>query len=125
MQPGWPDMLTTRQLRLRATAGTVVVVLSPLLTPEITTVMVALAQRGLSVVCVDTLSDDTVPEPALDPDSAARLAWRMRLLERRDAGHRGDPAAASRSCSGAGPAPSTRCSGGSRGGRRSAARCSR
>ncbi len=82
VQPGWPDMLTTRQLRLRATAGTVVVVLSPLLTPEITTVVVSLAQRGLSVVCVDVLSDDTVPEQALDPDSAARLAWRMRLIDR-------------------------------------------
>jgi uncharacterized protein (DUF58 family) len=82
VQPGWPDMFTTRRLRLRATAGTVVVVLSPLLTPETTTVLVSLAQRGLSVVCIDTLADGIVPEPARDPDSAARLAWRMRLLER-------------------------------------------
>lgn len=83
VQPGWPDLLTTRQLKLRTTAGTIVVVLSPLLTPEITTVMVTLVRRGLSVVCIDTLTEDTVPEPAADPWSAARLAWRMRLLERR------------------------------------------
>ncbi|MET0997670.1 MAG: DUF58 domain-containing protein, partial [Marmoricola sp.] len=55
VQPGWPEVLGTRHLRLRTGAGTIVVVLSPLLTPEITTVMVTLARRGLSVVCVDTL----------------------------------------------------------------------
>ncbi len=82
VQPGWPDMFTTRRLRLRATPGTIVVVLSPLLTHETTTVLVSLAQRGLSVVCIDTLAEDIVPEPARDPGSAARLAWRMRLLER-------------------------------------------
>jgi hypothetical protein len=43
---------------------------------------VSLARSGLSVVCVDTLTEGTVPEPARDPHSAARLAWRMRLLER-------------------------------------------
>ena len=82
VKPGWPDMFTTRRLRLRATAGTIVVVLSPLLTPETTTVLVSLAQRGLSVICIDTLAEGIVPEPARDPASAARLAWRMRLLER-------------------------------------------
>ena len=83
VQPGWPERLGTRQLRLRTGAGTIVVVLSPLLTPEITTVMVTLARRGLSVVCVDTLGEGTLPEPARDPHSAARLAWRMRMLERK------------------------------------------
>ena len=82
VQPGWPDLVTTRHLRLRVTAGTVVVVLSPLLTPEITTAMVTLARRGLTVVCVDTLTEGTMPAPAMDPASAARLAWRMRLVER-------------------------------------------
>jgi uncharacterized protein (DUF58 family) len=82
VQPGWPEHLVGRQLRLQAGAGTVVVALSPLLTPEVTTVMVTLARRGLSVVCVDTLAPGTLPEPAREPGSAARLAWRMRLLER-------------------------------------------
>ena len=82
VQPGWPDLLGARQLRFRAGAGTVVVVLSPLLTPEITTVMVTLARRGLTVVVVDTLAPTTFPSPRATRDSAARLAWRMRLVER-------------------------------------------
>jgi len=82
VQPGWPNLLGARHLRFRAGADTVVVVLSPMLTPEITTVMVTLARRGLTIVAVDTLAPTTVPEPARDPHSAARLAWRMRLVER-------------------------------------------
>ncbi len=82
VQPGWPDLLGARHLRFRAGAGTVVVVLTPMLTPEITTVMVTLARRGLTVVVVDTLAPTTFPRPAQDPRSAARLAWRMRLVER-------------------------------------------
>jgi uncharacterized protein (DUF58 family) len=82
VQPGWPDLLGGGHLRFRAGAGTVVVVLTPLLAPEITTVMVTLARRGLTVVAVDTLAPSTLPEPAHDPLSAARLAWRMRLVER-------------------------------------------
>ena len=82
VQPGWPDLLGSRHLRFRAGAGTVVVVLSPMLTPEVTTVMVSLARRGLTVVAVDTLAPEALPEPAHDPRSAARLAWRMRLVER-------------------------------------------
>lgn len=79
--PGWPDLLSTR-LRLRAGAGTVVVVLSPLFTPEVTTAMVTLTRRGLSVVAIDTLPEGVVPGRAFDPLSPGRLAWRMRLLER-------------------------------------------
>ena len=75
-------MLGARHLRFRAGAGTVVVVLSPMLTPEVTTVMVTLARRGLTVVVVDTLTPEILPEPARNPRSAARLAWRMRLVER-------------------------------------------
>jgi hypothetical protein len=63
-------------------ADSVVVVLTPLLTPDITTAMVTLAQRGLDVVCIDTLVEDTLPETARDPSSAGHLAWRLRLLER-------------------------------------------
>ena len=45
--------------------------------------MVSLTRRGLTVVAVDTLPDDVAPARALDPLSPGRLAWRMRLLERR------------------------------------------
>ena len=82
VQPGWPDLLGARHLRFRAGAGTVIVVLTPMLTPEITTVMVTLARRGLTVVVVDTLTPETLPEPARNPRTAARLAWRLRLVER-------------------------------------------
>ncbi len=82
VQPGWPDLLGGGHLRFRAGAGTVVVVLSPMLTPALTTVMVTLARRGLTVVAVDTLGPTILPAPAEDPRSAARLAWRMRLVER-------------------------------------------
>lgn len=82
VRAGWPDLLGARRLRFRAGAGTVVVVLSPLLTPEITTAMLGLASRGLTVVVVDVLVPGTVPGPARDPESAAALAWRMRSVER-------------------------------------------
>lgn len=82
VQPGWPDLLGGGHLRFRAGAGTVVVVLTPMLTPELTTVMVTLAHRGLTVVAVDTLTPTTLPAPAENPRAAARLAWRMRLVER-------------------------------------------
>ena len=82
VQPGWPPMWGAAQARFRSAPGTVVVVLSPMLTPEITTLLVTLAQRGLTLVVVDTLAPDAMPESACDPRSAARLAWRMRLIER-------------------------------------------
>jgi uncharacterized protein (DUF58 family) len=82
VQPGWPDLLGAHHVRLRAGAGTLVVALSPMLTPEFTSLLVTLAGRGLTVVVIDTLDPATFPRPARDPRSAARLAWRMRLVER-------------------------------------------
>jgi uncharacterized protein (DUF58 family) len=83
VEPGWPSMLGTSPTRVRVVPGTVVVALSPMLTPEITTLLVVLARRGLPVVVVDTLGPDAVPEPAREPGTAAQVAWRMRLVERR------------------------------------------
>lgn len=80
VHPGAPDGYGARRLALDA--GTVVVALSSMLTPEVNTMIVALARRGLTLVAVDTLPPDALPEQARDPGSAARLAWRMRLLER-------------------------------------------
>jgi len=82
VQPGWPQLFGGGHLKFRAGAGTIVLVLSPMLTPEITTAMVSLARRGLALVAVDTLPPEVLPEPAQDPHSAGRLAWRMRLLDR-------------------------------------------
>jgi uncharacterized protein (DUF58 family) len=82
VQPGWPEAFSLRRLRLRIGARSVVVVLTPLLTPDITTAMVTLARRGLDVVCIDTLVEGTLPDTAREPNSAGALAWRLRLLER-------------------------------------------
>lgn len=82
VQPGWPDLLGSRHLQLRVGAGTVVVALTPLLTPEVTGVLVGLAERGLTLVCIDTLAPGARPATAEAPDGAGRLAWRMRLVER-------------------------------------------
>ncbi|MGA9746515.1 MAG: DUF58 domain-containing protein, partial [Nocardioides sp.] len=64
--------------RLRVAPGTVVVVLSPILSDQVIALITALAQRGLDLVVVDTLPLDVV---AVGPDRD-RIAWRMRLLER-------------------------------------------
>jgi uncharacterized protein (DUF58 family) len=82
VHPGWPEALTMRRLRLRIGARSIVVVLTPLLTPDITTAMVTLARRGLDVVCIDTLAEGTLPETARNPRSSGALAWRLRLVER-------------------------------------------
>lgn len=80
VHPGAPDGYGTG--RLNVDAGTVVVVLSSMLTPEVNTMTVSLARRGLTLVAVDTLPAEALPEQAEKDRSPARLAWRMRLLER-------------------------------------------
>jgi hypothetical protein len=71
-----------------------VIILTPAISPEVLAHAVGLARRGVSVVTVDTLPPD-LAQPAIDvarltelaptasnhPDQA-RLAWRLRLLER-------------------------------------------
>ncbi len=66
------------RLRLGASAGTTVLVLSPLLAPLVTSTLADLAHRGLPVVAIDTLPDRR-------PTGLTRgdLAWRLRLAERR------------------------------------------
>ena len=82
------------QLRHHVSAGTLVVVLSPAISPEVLAHAVALSRRGISVVAVDTLPADlaspdlpqvwlTQLSPAAeDQPTETRLAWRLRLLER-------------------------------------------
>ena len=71
------------RLDLGVTGGTIVIVLSPMLSPMMATAAAALVRRGLPVLVVDTLPDDV--RPAAVPGTPAdllELAWRMRLLER-------------------------------------------
>ena len=83
VQPGWPEALSTRRLRLRIGAGSVVVVLTPLLTPDITTAMVTLvpprAGRRLHRHPGRRARCPTRPRTHAPP---GQLAWRLRLLER-------------------------------------------
>lgn len=65
------------RMRFRVPAGSVVVILSPMLSDQAVGVTRTLAQRGLNLVVVDTLPPDVGIH-----DARRRLAWRMRLLER-------------------------------------------
>jgi uncharacterized protein (DUF58 family) len=65
------------KIRFRVPAGSVVVVLSPMLSDQAVGVTRTLAARGLNIVVVDTLPPDVAIQ-----DRRRMLAWRMRLLER-------------------------------------------
>lgn len=71
------------RVRLHATEGTVVVLLSPLLGDHVATFAMTLLHRGVATLVVDTLPEDAAPEVArgVDP-GVVDLAWRMRRLER-------------------------------------------
>ncbi len=80
---GHRSLATRARVPLRATEGTTVVLLTPMLTDAIANVAAGTARRGLPTLVIDTLPPDA--EPAL-PDDAdpqlAALAWRMRKVER-------------------------------------------
>ena len=83
IRAGEPRRLQAERMQFRATAGTVVMVLSPMLADAIGTVVALLASRGLPVMVIDTLPLDAVPAVAEGTDPAvADLAWRMRRIER-------------------------------------------
>jgi uncharacterized protein (DUF58 family) len=82
------------QLRHHVSAGTLAVILTPAISPDVLAHGVALSRRGISVVTVDTLPPDLatpdIPQTWLaqlssaadDQPTETRLAWRLRLLER-------------------------------------------
>jgi len=85
LQVGRPRELRGGQLQLGVTAGTVVIVLSPMLSEAMGTLTATLVQRGLPVLVVDTLPADVSPSVVEGTDPRiAGLAWRMRLIERRE-----------------------------------------
>jgi uncharacterized protein (DUF58 family) len=76
--PGQYGQVDPARMRLHVGAGTVVVVLSPMLSDQSVAATRTLAGRGLTVVVVDTL-----PPHLTFADPRRQVAWRMRLLERR------------------------------------------
>jgi uncharacterized protein (DUF58 family) len=83
IRPGEPRHLRPERMQFRATPGTVVMILSPMLADAIGTVVALLASRGLPVMVIDTLPPDAVPAVAEGTDPVvADLAWRMRRIER-------------------------------------------
>jgi uncharacterized protein (DUF58 family) len=76
--PGENRDLDPTRMRFQVPAGSIVVVLSPLLSQAAVATTTTLASRGLDVVVVDTLP----PDVEVGDDRRRRLAWRMRALER-------------------------------------------
>lgn len=83
VRPGMPRDVEIDQIDFRATAGTVVVVLSPMLSEQVAHATVRLVRRGLPVMVIDPLPADATPLvwPDVDAEISA-MAWRMRLLDR-------------------------------------------
>jgi uncharacterized protein (DUF58 family) len=79
IDPGSDRHADVARMQFGLTEGTVVVVLSPMLSDESIAATLMLADRGLSVIVVDTLPEDL---DLGDDDPRLRLAWRMRSLER-------------------------------------------
>lgn len=73
-----------RRVHLGVDGGTLVVMISALVSPDALTQAAMLAGRGLSVVVVDALVDpqDGTVAPSAERDALARMAWRIRMLER-------------------------------------------
>lgn len=81
VRPGEPRDLD--RIQLRATAGTIVLVLTPMLSPLVAAAATSLVARGLTVLVIDTLPEEVVPALIEGQDPAtAQLAWRLRRLER-------------------------------------------
>ena len=76
--PGAVRSVDSRRLQFGTSAGTTVIVFSPMLSDEAVNATLTLARRGLSVVVVDTVPEDVNPG---DDDLRLRLAWRLRLVE--------------------------------------------
>ncbi|WP_151524585.1 DUF58 domain-containing protein [Serinicoccus kebangsaanensis] len=83
LQPAADDQTDPRRVHLGVGSGTLVVMISALVSPDALTQAAMLAARGLSVVVVDALvesGEGVVPSAERDP--LARTAWRIRMLER-------------------------------------------
>ena len=82
--PSVAEETDPRRIHLGVDEGTLVVMISALVSPDALMQAALLARRGLSVVVVDALVDphDGTVAPSADRDPLARAAWRIRMLER-------------------------------------------
>jgi uncharacterized protein (DUF58 family) len=82
--PAVVEETDARRVHLGVGSGTLVVMVSALVSPDALTQAAALARRGLAVVVVDALVDPAAGGVAqeADRDPLARTAWRIRMLER-------------------------------------------
>ena len=82
--PSVQDQTDAATVHLGVKDGTLVVMISALVSPDALTQAAMLAARGISVVVIDALVDPREGGvlPSADKDPLARTAWRIRLLER-------------------------------------------
>ncbi|HSP59742.1 MAG TPA: DUF58 domain-containing protein [Ornithinimicrobium sp.] len=82
--PSVTEETDPRRVHLGVREGTLVVMISALVSPDALTQAATLAARGLSVVVVDALVDGREGGVARsdERDPLARTAWRIRMLER-------------------------------------------
>ncbi len=82
--PAVDEETDPRRVHLGVGGGTLVVMISALVSPDALTQAATLARRGLSVVVVDALVDPHhgSDAPSSERDPLARAAWRIRMLER-------------------------------------------
>jgi uncharacterized protein (DUF58 family) len=77
--PGEGRGVDPARMHFGVSGGTVVLMLSPMLSDMAVTTTVMLARRGLTVVVVDPVAPDLVVG---EGDPRVEVAWRLRLLER-------------------------------------------
>lgn len=82
--PAAAERTDPARVHLGVSAGTLVVMISALVSPDALTQAAMLARRGLAVVVVDALVEPSRGEVAdsAEKDPLARTAWRIRMLER-------------------------------------------
>ena len=78
-RPGPREEREPQRLRTGLRAGTLVVMVSSMVSPDALIQAAVLSRSGLSVVIIDTLDERIQPQ---DDEALALLAWRIRMLER-------------------------------------------
>lgn len=79
LEPATHRVGAKRARKATVPSGALAIILSPLISPVALERAISLASRGSGVAVIDTLPDDV----HIDNDSSTELAWRIRLLERR------------------------------------------